>query len=78
MLDLTIPVADRRPFYTLEDFQKLHMKAIDNPLVSQAELEAFAYIHTQALMDQSAGFYASDFDDDMAKLVASYGPPTRY
>lgn len=70
------PINSSAAYYSLADFQNLHVKAIENPSVSQGELEAFAYIHTQALVDERAGFYLSEFDDEMAAIVLSYGPPT--
>ena len=59
-------------YYSLADFQRLHLQAIDSPDVLQADLDAFAYVHTQALMDGREGFFVDEFDDDMAAMIARH------
>lgn len=59
-------------YYSLADFQRLHLNAIESPNVAQADLDAFAYVHTQALMDGREGFFADEFDADMAAVVARH------
>ena len=59
-------------YYSLAEFQQLHLRAIANPNAHPADLDAFAYVHTQALMEGREGFFVDEFDDDMAAALARH------